>query len=233
MIDNVCLCIWEAYVGFIDSKARNFKVLTVCKADMRQVLTFCNPLPNLETIEIPKTCPHHNYFINMENVKMEKFPLLTRIVYGVSGKDVFEPHKENEYVSNGDVFYKLCRNRDKIECAKTLFWCIRKTFAGLDKNVVKKICREYVMLPYEMYCKEEMKLREKFWNRSELLKQKTYLDRQREKNARTREILTVERKKLSKRLRNLDDKLDQAELSVQSFDLQHAQIDLKLKFVNQ
>jgi len=230
MIDNVCLLTAEEYSRFVDRNATNFKVLPVCKSDMRQVLLHCKPLPNLETIEIPKTCPHHGYFVNMENVKMEKFPLLTRVVYERSGKDVFEPHKENEYVFNGDIFYKLCRNRDKIECAKTLFWCIRKTFPGLDKNVVKKICREFVMLPYDLFCKEEMELREKHWKRSELLKQKTYLERQREKNARTREILGNDRNKLLKRLRDLDEKLDQTELSIQSVDLQNAQIDLKLKF---
>ncbi len=230
MIDNVCMCTAEEYTRFVDSKATNFKVLSVCKADLRPILTYCKPLPNLETVEIPRTCPHINYCINMEYVKMEKFPLLNRIVYERSGKDVFDPHKENEYVFNGNIFYKLCRNRDKIECAKTLFWCIRKTFAGLDKNVVKKICREYVMLPYDLFCKEEMELREKHWKRSELLKQKIYLERQTEKNARIRVILGNDRNKLLKRVRDLDDKIDQSEKTFQSFVLQNTQIDLKLKF---
>jgi hypothetical protein len=56
------------------------------------------------------------------------------------------------------LYYFCERNKEKIHCAMLLFYVMRKQYPLIDRNVAKRICREYIELDYNLPCKEEIYL---------------------------------------------------------------------------
>ncbi len=231
---SVCHYSSNDYIALINLHGKKFKVLKVCAEKLFTILNGCVSLPMLEKVEIVKEC---DYGISIHKTFdphwLQKFPLLTSIIYQGDGKNVFKGNEPDCVVANAKIFYQLCENRDKIECAKTLFWCIRKTYSGLDKNVVKKICREYVSLPYQLLCKEEKELRDNHWIPGVLKKRRIQLQSKLDKVIRTQTIMRNEKEKLYDRIDKLNKKIDACDDSFKNIITELEQKKKMQEFINQ
>jgi len=144
----------------------NEKSLIVCAEDLRLLLLGNRPWQNLVQI-ICCSCCEGNLEI-IELAKKESFPIL-RWLYCVPAKFEIYGHTANVYYKNAHVKYFLQRNRYKVRSALLLYYCIRKRYPLIDRNVVRRIARLYTEHVSEIPCEDEDEIR-KNWRKAKIEK---------------------------------------------------------------
>lgn len=145
------------------------KALKICADQLLHFFTDNRHWPNLVTVVCCTCCRTYlEHIKSIELTRKESFPILIG-VYCVPPKFEFCTHEANVYYTNAHVVYFLKRNREKIRSALLLYFCIQKRYPFIDRNVVRKICREYTNHVSEIPCKEEDEIR-KVWRKAKLEK---------------------------------------------------------------
>ena len=144
----------------------NEKSLMICAEDIRLLLLGNIQWHNLVQIVCCSTCDGSLEIITL--AKKESFPIL-RWLYCVPAKFEIYGHTANVYYKNAHVTYFLQRNRNKVRSALLLYFCIRKRYQLIDKNVVRRIARLYTEHVSDIPCEDEDEIR-KQWRKAKIEK---------------------------------------------------------------
>ena len=202
---NLCDLSKYAYDEYLNANCKT-QFLVIC-GKMLEFMFKKHTFPNLRGIVVSKFCTCRVSLNDNTTVSHKQFPRLCGIkMEQEEGKyeNYLKGHTPAEMYPATKLYYFCERNKEKIHCAMLLFYVMRKQYPLIDRNVAKRICREYIELDYNLPCREELYLYD-VWQPEALTKKRKMLSdeniqRQAEIVSLEKEFFAIELKLREKRL---------------------------------
>ncbi len=157
---NLCHIHKDTYPDYFNANLKN-EFLVVCSRMLMFIFNGSFVFPNLRGIVVSKFCTCRLSLVD-HPMSHKQFPRLCGIKKETQTEGEYENfvkgHTVTEMYPATTLYYFCERNKEKIHCAMLLFYVMRKQYPLIDRNVAKRICREYIELDYNLPCKEEIYL---------------------------------------------------------------------------
>lgn len=205
---NLCRIDKDTYPDYFNTNCKT-QFLVVCSKMLMFIFNGSFVFPNLRGIIVSKFCTCRLSLID-HIISHKQFPRLCGIKKETPTEGQYENfvkgHTMEEMYPATSLYYFCERNKEKIHCAMLLFYVMRKQYPLIDRNVAKRICREYIELDYNLPCQEEIVLY-KNWQPETLVKKRKVLEEKKAKKEDEIESLRVIKNQFKEQLSKIDSKL--------------------------